>query len=82
MNCVVDPSQGRYQGLFPVKCNHDRELLEAVVGYGQPYMFGLEAGSKPELLLAISLLRKAESQVTSYSAFPLSKLPAIGNCQL
>jgi len=50
-----------YQGVFPVKCNHDRRLLETVVNYGKPTHFGLEAGSKPELLLAASLLQQAGS---------------------
>jgi arginine decarboxylase len=57
--CVLH--QGVYQGVFPVKCNHDRRLLETVVNYGKPTHFGLEAGSKPELLLAVSLLQQAGS---------------------
>eukprot|EP00240_Pyramimonas_obovata_P008561 CAMPEP_0118949898 /NCGR_PEP_ID=MMETSP1169-20130426/50426_1 /TAXON_ID=36882 /ORGANISM="Pyramimonas obovata, Strain CCMP722" /LENGTH=97 /DNA_ID=CAMNT_0006896619 /DNA_START=5 /DNA_END=295 /DNA_ORIENTATION=+ len=52
---------GAYQGVFPVKCNHDRRLLETVVHYGKATSFGLEAGSKPELLLAASLLQQAGS---------------------
>jgi arginine decarboxylase-like protein len=54
---------GTYRGVFPVKCNHDRALLEAMVAHGRSLGggLGLEAGSKPELLLAASLLRAAGS---------------------
>lgn len=50
--------QGRFQGVFPVKCNQDRFVVEKLVAFGKPYGFGLEAGSKPELLLAMSCLCK------------------------
>lgn len=47
---------GVYRGVFPVKCNQQRHLIEKLVRYGEPYQFGLEAGSKPELMIALSLL--------------------------
>ena len=47
---------GKYQGVFPVKCNQNRHLLEDLVRYGKPYQFGLEAGSKPELMIALAIL--------------------------
>ncbi|NJK40864.1 MAG: biosynthetic arginine decarboxylase [Acaryochloridaceae cyanobacterium SU_2_1] len=47
---------GRYHGVFPVKCNQQRHLIEDLVRFGQPHQFGLEAGSKPELLIAIASL--------------------------
>ncbi|MCS6783482.1 MAG: biosynthetic arginine decarboxylase, partial [Gloeomargarita sp. SKYG98] len=47
---------GIYRGVFPVKCNQQRHLVEALVRFGEPYHFGLEAGSKPELLIALSML--------------------------
>lgn len=50
--------QGRFQGVFPVKCNQDRYVVENIVEFGKPFGFGLEAGSKPELVLAISSLCK------------------------
>jgi arginine decarboxylase len=46
-----------YQGVFPVKCCHDVELLRALVSSGAPRAFGLEAGSKAELLLAVAVMR-------------------------
>ncbi|URE48172.1 arginine decarboxylase [Musa troglodytarum] len=48
----------RYQGVYPVKCNQDRYIVEDVVEFGAPFRFGLEAGSKAELLLAMSCLTR------------------------
>ena len=47
---------GIYRGVFPVKCNQQRHFVENLVRFGQPYQFGLEAGSKPELLIALASL--------------------------
>ncbi|NEQ46351.1 MAG: biosynthetic arginine decarboxylase [Leptolyngbya sp. SIOISBB] len=47
---------GVYRGVFPVKCNQQRHLVEDLVRFGQPHQFGLEAGSKPELLIALATL--------------------------
>ncbi|XP_021753478.1 arginine decarboxylase-like [Chenopodium quinoa] len=47
-----------YQGVYPVKCNQDRFVVEDIVKFGSGFRFGLEAGSKPELLLAMSCLCK------------------------
>lgn len=48
---------GVYRGVFPVKCNQHRHLVEDLVRFGQPHQFGLEAGSKPELLIALATLK-------------------------
>ncbi|MEO1093519.1 MAG: biosynthetic arginine decarboxylase [Cyanobacteria bacterium J06638_28] len=47
---------GKYRGVFPTKCNQQRHLIEDLVRFGKPHQFGLEAGSKPELLIALSAL--------------------------
>lgn len=47
---------GTYRGVFPVKCNQQRHLIEDLVQFGRPHQFGLEAGSKPELLIALATL--------------------------
>lgn len=47
---------GTYRGVFPVKCNQQRHLIEDLVQFGKPHQFGLEAGSKPELLIALATL--------------------------
>jgi arginine decarboxylase len=45
-----------YRGVYPIKCNQHRHLVEALVQYGKSYNFGLEAGSKPELMIALATL--------------------------
>ena len=47
---------GVYRGVFPVKCNQQRHLIEDLVRFGKPHQFGLEAGSKPELMIALAML--------------------------
>ncbi len=47
---------GVYQGVFPVKCNQQRHIVEDLVRFGKPYQFGLEAGTKPELMIALASL--------------------------
>lgn len=51
--------EGEYRGVFPTKCNQQRHLIEDLVRFGKPYQFGLEAGSKAELLIALSTLDTA-----------------------
>ncbi len=53
--------EGRYQGVFPVKCNQQRHVVEQLVETGRRWHFGLEAGSKAELLIALSLLDDPEA---------------------
>jgi arginine decarboxylase len=50
---------GSYRGVFPVKVNQQRHLIEDIVEFGRPFQFGLEAGSKPELLIALSAMQDA-----------------------
>jgi arginine decarboxylase len=47
---------GVYRGVFPTKCNQQRHIIEDLVRFGKPHQFGLEAGSKPELMIALSML--------------------------
>jgi arginine decarboxylase len=42
--------QGSYHCVYPIKVNQQRQIVEEVLQFGRPYQFGLEAGSKPELL--------------------------------
>jgi arginine decarboxylase len=46
---------GAYRGVYPVKVNQQRHLIEEVVAYGRRWHFGLEAGSKAELLIALAM---------------------------
>lgn len=47
--------KGEYQCIYPIKVNQQRQVIEEVLRFGRPYGFGLEAGSKPELLAVIAL---------------------------
>ena len=46
---------GRYCCVYPIKVNQQRQVVEEVLNFGAPYQFGLEAGSKPELLAVIAM---------------------------
>ncbi|MBM5817244.1 MAG: biosynthetic arginine decarboxylase [Cyanobacteria bacterium K_Offshore_surface_m2_239] len=52
---------GRYQGVFPVKCNQQRHVVEQLMESGRRWHFGLEAGSKAELLIALALVEDPEA---------------------
>ncbi len=52
--------QGRYQGVFPIKVNQLREVVEEILDAGEPYQFGIEAGSKAELFAALAMVSGAE----------------------
>ena len=54
---------GAYRGVYPIKVNQDRFLVERLVEYGRPYHLGLEAGSKPELLAVMALLEDPEAVI-------------------
>lgn len=48
--------RGDYRGVFPVKVNQQRWVIEEIVNIGRQYHYGLEAGSKPELLAVMAML--------------------------
>jgi arginine decarboxylase len=52
--------KGRYQGVFPIKVNQLREVVEEILDAGEPYQFGLEAGSKAELIAALAMVSGPE----------------------
>lgn len=45
----------QYQTYYPIKVNQQRQVVEAIAKYGKRYNIGLEVGSKPELVAAISI---------------------------
>jgi len=47
--------QGHYQGVFPIKVNQLREVVEEILEAGKEFDFGLEVGSKPELFAGLAL---------------------------
>ena len=52
---------GVYKGVFPIKCHQQRHVVEQLVTSGNRWNFGLEAGSKAELLIALSLTTNPEA---------------------
>ena len=47
--------QGDYCCVYPIKVNQQRQVVEEVLEFGRPFQFGLEAGSKPELMAVMAL---------------------------
>src|SRR6201995_4835338 len=47
--------QGKYRGVFPIKVNQLREVVEEILDAGKPFDFGLGVGSKPELFAGLAL---------------------------
>src|ERR1700682_658922 len=55
--------RGSYRGVFPIKVNQLREVIEEIVDAGEQFHFGLEAGSKPELVAALAMHKDPESLI-------------------
>jgi len=53
--------QNMYRGVFPIKVNQLREVVEEILDAGEPWHFGIEAGSKPELIAALAFHKDPES---------------------
>ena len=61
-NVISDAKyKGRYYGVYPIKVNQMREVVEEIVDAGKEYDFGLEAGSKPELISALAYNNNEQS---------------------
>ena len=54
---------GRYICVYPIKVNQQRQVVEEILDFGRPYNFGLEAGSKPELLAVLALTNGTHTPV-------------------
>jgi arginine decarboxylase len=55
--------KGTYRGVYPIKVNQQRHVVEELLEYGRPYNLGIEAGSKPELLVALALQENPEALI-------------------
>lgn len=53
--------KGRYQGVYPIKVNQQRHLVEEIINFGDTHSLGLECGSKPELLVVLAMLNNPKS---------------------
>lgn len=54
---AIDDHQytGQYRCVFPIKVNQQRDVVQKIIQYGREFGFGLEAGSKPELLAVVAM---------------------------
>ena len=55
--------KGDYRGVYPIKVNQHRYVVEEITQFGRPYHYGLEAGSKPELLAVMGILDDDEALI-------------------
>jgi arginine decarboxylase len=55
--------KGSYRGVYPIKVNQQRHVVEELIEYGRPFNLGLEAGSKPELLVALALQENPDALI-------------------
>jgi arginine decarboxylase len=61
--------QNRYTAVFPIKVNQQRLVVEEVYRYGQPFGFGLEVGSKPELLSVMTMTADSPERLIVCNGF-------------
>src|SRR5580692_9828661 len=73
--------QGKYRGVFPIKVNQLREVVEEILDAGKAYDFGLEVGSKPELFAGLALQHQADSLVicNGYKDAEFIRMALLGN---
>jgi arginine decarboxylase len=55
--------KGEFRGVYPIKVNQQRHVVEEIVEYGAALNVGLEAGSKPELLIALAIMDTPEALI-------------------
>jgi arginine decarboxylase len=61
--------RGRYCAVFPIKVNQQRLVVEEVFRYGAEFGFGLEVGSKPELLAVMAMTASAPDRLVVCNGF-------------
>lgn len=55
--------KGKYCGVYPIKVNQQRHLVQELVRFGKPACLGLECGSKPELLVVLALMDNPDAVI-------------------
>ncbi len=55
--------KGEYMGVYPIKVNQSRQVVEDILDFGKEYNFGLESGSKAELLIAVALMENEKALI-------------------
>src|SRR5438067_9394373 len=54
---------GNYCCVYPIKVNQQRHVVEEILDFGKPFKFGLEAGSKPELLAVLAVTNGSDTPI-------------------
>lgn len=54
---------GDYCCVYPIKVNQQRHVVEEILDFGKPFNFGLEAGSKPELLAVLAITNSGQTPI-------------------
>ena len=52
--------KNKYQGVYPIKVNQQRHVVEQILKSGKSHQMGLECGSKPELLVALAMMHQSK----------------------
>jgi arginine decarboxylase len=55
--------QGKYCCVYPIKVNQQKQVVEEICDFGQQHGFGLEAGSKPELLAVLAMTQSRDMPI-------------------
>lgn len=55
--------KGEYRGVYPIKVNQQKHLVQELVKFGHEYKLGLECGSKPELLVVLALMNSSDAVI-------------------
>lgn len=55
--------RGKYRGVYPIKVNQQHQVISEVASFGREFNYGLEAGSKPELLAALAYMHNPEALI-------------------
>ncbi|HZP59227.1 MAG TPA: biosynthetic arginine decarboxylase [Opitutaceae bacterium] len=72
--------KGEYRGVFPIKVNQLREVVDEIIAAGKDYNYGLEAGSKPELMIALAMHEGAQRLIicNGYKDLDYIRLALVG----
>src|SRR5258706_7148982 len=75
---VENEYRNRYSAVFPIKVNQQRLVVDEVYRYGKEFGFGLEVGSKPELLAVMAVTESANPPVILFNGLQESSYHEAG----
>lgn len=79
--CEEAEYDGQYYGVYPIKVNQQRLVVEEIIEFGAQYNWGLEAGSKPELHATLPMLEDVKGLIicNGYKDMEFVELALMGN---